>query len=412
MATVIGIVGYQPGVGHVADACASEPDVHVRVYDDHDGAFLVPKVEAHQADVDGWLLPNPFLRDQLHRHLGELPRPVASVEVSGATLLSALVGLLQRGRDVSKLSIDTITRAEVMSSLKRAGIPTTHVKIRPYRPGPSSDDVVEFHRRHRRRHRDAIAITCLDSAHKALSAEMEVVKLEASEADVRDSLHELMRLVDTHTHQDAQIALAVVDYSGPANALARQVVRMGATLARTEQDEYLVIATRGSLSAATGGFVKLHMLRHLADHSDVVRVGIGLGQVAPEAEDLARRALTRARKLGPIAAVLNLRSGVEIVLGYGDDAPSVGEPTTDFKLLSQRIGLSVDTLQRLRTALTTFGSQTPFTARQLADHLQIQPHRTRRILQRLENTGLAHRVGNKHHDSSGRPQTLYQVDSF
>ncbi|NUT37505.1 MAG: hypothetical protein HOV79_31050, partial [Hamadaea sp.] len=144
----------------------------------------------------------------------------------------------------------------------------------------------------------------------------------------------------------------------------------------------------------------------LADRHEVVRVGFGLGRSAAEAESLARRALARARRIGPIAAVLSLRSDMDVVLE--SEAPAPSPVGTTMTVIAQRVGLSVPTLERLREVKEASGTE-PLTTREVAEHLGVQQRTARRMLHRLELAGLAERLGHLSSGGSGRPLTLYRL---
>ncbi|WP_211588799.1 hypothetical protein, partial [Allorhizocola rhizosphaerae] len=144
-----------------------------------------------------------------------------------------------------------------------------------------------------------------------------------------------------------------------------------------------------------------------ADRHETVRVGLGLGRSAAEAESLARRALSRARRLGPVAAVLSFRGDTDVVLeSEQPPAPRRGAP--NMAVIAQRVGLSIPTLERLKQVRQSVGSQ-PLTTREVADQLGVQQRTARRMLHRLELAGLAQRLGHLSSGESGRPLTLYRL---
>src|SRR5690606_2159633 len=141
----------------------------------------------------------------------------------------------------------------------------------------------------------------------------------------------------------AQVALGIAEVSGADQGLLKEAAALGGTLARYTGGRYLIVTTRGPLHDATEGFAALPMLGRLADRHDTVRIGFGLGRSAAEAESLARRALTRARRIGKVAAVLSLRGDLDIVLATTAPAPTPADG--NLAIIAQRVGLSVGTLQ-------------------------------------------------------------------
>jgi len=407
VAVEIGVVGPHDLVDDVAAVCEEQPGLAARRFD-YDHESQAPAItEAHANAVDAWLFTGvvPY---SLCREAETLTRPATFVDYTGATLLQAMVRLVREGHDVTRMSIDTLPSADVTATLSEAGIPIAHVATLPYRSGVTSVDAVAFHRKQRKGSGGSqIALTCLRSVYEALRGEMPVRRLAPSTHAVRNALRQLLLQADNQAQEDAQIAIGLAELPGGDEGLLKEVVSLGGTMAPFTSGTQLLVTTRGPLFEATNGFSGLPMLRRLADRHDVVRLGFGLGRGAAEAESLARRALARARRIGPVVAVLSLRGDTDIVL---DATETVSAPRGEANLtiVAQRVGLSVPTLQRLREVRTAAGAD-PLTTRQLADRLGVQQRTARRMLSRLELAGLAERTGSQTSGGSGRPLTLYRI---
>jgi hypothetical protein len=403
VAIEIGIVGPHDLVDDVAATCEEQPGVRTRRFD-YDHETQAPGiVEAYAGQVEAWLFTGvvPYT---LARESNVLSRPATFVDYTGATLLQAAVRLLREGHDPCRMSIDTVATADVTITFAEAGLPVDQVRTLPYRSGLSSDDLIAFHRRHRRA--DRVAVTCLSSVHEVLRHEMPAFRLAPSNHSVRIALRQVLLHATNQAQEDAQIALGLAELPDGDDGLLKEVAGLGGTLARFSGVTHLIVTTRGPLHDATAGFTTLPMLRRLADRHDSVQIGFGLGNSAAEAENLARRALSRARRIGPVAAVVSLRGDTDIVL---DATAPVPEPQDgNLAVIAQRVGLSVSTLLRLREVRQAAGAD-PLTSRDVAKHLTIQQRTARRMLHRLELAGLAERTGSLASPASGRPLTLYRL---
>ncbi|WBB69236.1 hypothetical protein [Micromonospora sp. WMMD812] len=404
MTIEIGVVGPHDLVDDVAATCEEQPGVTARrLHYDHESQAPAI-VEAHAGQVDAWLFTGvvPYT---LAREANSLNRPAVFVDYTGATLLQAAVRLLRAGHDVTRMSIDTVTGADVATTFGEAGLPVDRVRSLPYRSGLSSEDVIAFHRRQRKAGAD-VAVTCISSVFEVLRHEMPALRLAPSNHSVRTALRQLLLQVGSQAQEDAQIALGLANLSDGDEGLLKEVAGLGGTLARFAPHTYLIVTTRGPLHDATGGFTALPMLRRLADRHETVQIGFGLGRSAAEAENLARRALSRARRVGPTTAVLSLRGETDIVLE--STTPALVPSEVNLAVIAQRVGLSVPTLLRLREVRTAVGDE-PLTTREVADQLRVQQRTARRLLHRLELAGLAERTGNLASGTSGRPLTLYRL---
>jgi hypothetical protein len=399
VAIVIGVVGPHDLVDQVAATCEEQPGVStLRLDYDHE-AQAPAIVEAHATAVEGWLFTGivPYM---LSRDADVLTRPAAFVDYTGATLLSALVRLQHQGQDVTRLSIDTLSAADVTATFAEAGLPTQDLRILPYRPEMTSAKAIAFHRRGPRHP----VITCLSSAHEALRDGPHVLRLAPSVHSVRVALRQLLLTAEGQAQEDAQIALGLIEVEND-DGLLREATALGGTVAAFRGGTHLLVTTRGPLYDASVGFTGLPMLARLAAQNQVVRVGFGLGRSAAEAESLARRALARARRIGDVAAVLSLRADTDIVL---ESVPTGSAAEQNLSVIARRVGLSLPTLEKLLEARAAVGDE-PLTTREIAERLAVQQRTARRMLHRLELAGLAERTGNLTSGSSGRPLTLYRL---
>ncbi|WP_419993156.1 hypothetical protein [Streptomyces boninensis] len=341
---------------------------------------------------------------------GLLERPAMYVPYSGATLLRALVELLRLGHDVSRISIDTLLRSEVMETLTEAKLPTEHVHVLPYRAGLTGQDLVDFHRSAREKKRTQVAVTCLGSAFHTLDSEMHTVRLAPSRHSIRATLQALVLAASAAHSGDAQVALGIVDIPAADAELAADLAVLGGSLADLPDGQRLVVTTRGVLENASEHFTRLPLLDALAGRHDTVHVGFGLGRTAAEAESLARRAVNRARSVGAVAGVVSMQDDVDIVIetedGAAGDRPASGPES--LATLARRVGLNAQTLGRLRELIEN-GPGDDVTAQAVADHLSVQQRTARRILKRLERAGVAVPVGSTRSEPVGRPRTVYRV---
>jgi hypothetical protein len=390
-----------------------------------DGARLVPIVYQHedqasklvgteQEHVDGLLFTGvvPYERANVD---GVVRRPSEHVSYSGATLLRALVEQLRLGHDAAALSIDTLTRAQVIETMTEARLPTDRVQVLEYCAGLNSDDVIAFHRRSHQQERTKVAVTCLGSAYRVLEQEMQAVRLAPSRHAIRASLRHLVLTINNLRTGDAQVAIGLLDLDGrPESSLRKYLAVLGASLAKVDEG-YLVVSTAGLLEQATRHYRELPLLGQLARRHERVHIGFGVGQTAAEAESLARRALGRTYGIGAVAGAVALAGEADFVLGTavqtaggGDDGQG-GAVTEDLSLLGRRAGLSRATLMTLRHLAAGRSPGEGLTAHDVSEHLGLQERTGRRVMKRLERAGLAEPIGAQHDGGSGRPRTVYHV---
>ncbi|TDE11464.1 MarR family winged helix-turn-helix transcriptional regulator [Jiangella asiatica] len=406
MSTTIGVIAPHDLITGIAAVVREQPGTVVMELpyaDDGEARELVTK----HADVDGWLFSGIVPYAAAAAAHEPFPGPVTYIEYSGPTLAQALLLLTQRGHDISRISVDTLPTDDVTQTYAEAGIPASDVHVLPFSADASVAEAIEFHRsRHTGPGGTHVAITCISAVHAAIADEVPTLRLAPLAASVRIALRQLLLAGSNQLAEDAQVAVGMIQTSGGDAGLAAEAAALGGSLATAVGGSHLLITTRGPLYAATSGFTSLPMLGRLADHHDVVRIGLGLGDTAAAAETRARHALARARVLGDVRAILSLRDGTDMLL----DVPATRSAmdTISLPVLARRVGVSVPrlrALQRLREAT----DDEALTTRDVADHLGIQLRTAHQIVQRLERGGLAERTGHLNPERAGRPHTLYRL---
>jgi hypothetical protein len=385
------IVGAMPGVTTVALPYRTETET-VEVIRDAPG------------EVDAWLFTGvvPY---EAAAAAGLLDRPASYVNYTGAPLLTAMIQLLRDGHDPSSFSIDILDVGQVDETLKEAGIATAGAHVLPYRRGLTAADIVEFHQE-RADEGVGVAITCLRSAYDVLATETTAIRLAPSIHSVRYATQQLLVAFGEARSDGAQVAVGLCAVDAAAEQdLRREASGLGGTVVAQGDGRFYIFTTRGPLEVATSGFTDLPLVAKLAANHGTVRVGFGIGGTAAEAEALARRALSRAGRLGKAAAVVSMRNDIDLTLS-GAAARSPRRPS--LSLLSQRAGLSKTTLVRLQEMLAGQADAT-VTTRTVAAALGVQQRTARRVLNRLERAGAAQSTGRQGLEGSGRPLVTYHL---
>jgi hypothetical protein len=382
---------------------------------------LVPLIYAHEDDsndllaagqdeVDGILFTGvvPYVRANV---AGVLRRPAEHVSYDGATLLRALVEQLRLGHDVTALSIDTLTKAQVIDTMTEARLPTDGIHVLAYRVGLTSDEIVAFHRNAYDVGHTKVAITCLGSAFHQLSGEMYTVRLAPSRHSILAALRHLEQTVSGLHTGDARVAIGIVDLDGETDeALSREVAALGGMLAQVE-DGYLIVSTRGALAMLTDSFEHWPLLQQLHSRHERVHIGFGIGRTAADAETQARFALGRSRAAGDAVAAVAVGDNGDVIIRTPIETvePSHTFAAESLTVLGLRAGMSRETLLRLRVLVADSQDGRGVSSSRVAEHLGVEQRTARKILKRLERAGVAHPMVGQHDGSNGRPPTIYRL---
>jgi hypothetical protein len=367
--------------------------------------------------IDVWLFASriPYL---YARQAGVLRKPATYVPLGGSALYAALLrAAMLGGHDLSRLSVDVLSRAEVEDAFADMGLAVSNVHVREEPGGAAA--LAAFHERLWRRQQTAAAVTCLESVAQRLTAlDIPVLAVRPTRSAIASALRTATLLGTQRRLEDAQLAVAVVEVptlretsrrSSPRQPreelrlvvhrlLLQEAQRIKATLSPAGEDSFLVTATRGSLSGATDGFrVPPFAERARTELGIVLEVGVGLGLTAQDAEAHARAVLARAHADPGARGFALDREGHALVPGPREPiVVRAGNPR------------GMATLSRLTNQLPEAGPHV-VDAETAGRLLGVTSRTARRLLRALAEEGLAWPLPPNRLPQPGRPRQLYRL---
>jgi hypothetical protein len=368
------------------------------------------------AGIDVWLFASrvPYL---YARQAGVLRMPATYVPLGGSALCAALLRAARQGHcDLTRLSVDVLSRAEVEDAFADMGLDARGVHMRE--EPTTAAALAAFHERLWRRNQTTLAVTCLESVGQRLAAlDIPVLVVRPTRSAIGSALRTATLLGTQRRLEEAQLAVAVIEvpslretprWPSPRQPreelrlvvhrlLLQEAQRIKATLSPAGEDCFLVTATRGSLSGATDGFrVPPFTERARSELGIALEVGVGLGLTAQDAEAHARAALARAEP-GIRGFALD-REGQALAPGPREPvAGRVGNPR----------GLA--TLSRLSDQLRHDTGPHVVDAETAGRLLGVTSRTARRLLRTLAEEGLAWPLPPNRVPRPGRPRQFYRL---
>jgi hypothetical protein len=356
------------------------------------------------------------------RRAGVLCCPATFVPLGGSALFAALLRASRElgapGRELGKASFDALSRTDVDDAFAELGISSREVQVHeePARPAV----LASFHEQLWRLGRTSVAFTCLPSVAARLAAvDVPVFVLRPTGCAIRAALHAAALLGGHRRLEDAQLVTAIVEVptlratarrASLRNAqeelrltvqrfLLQEADRIQATVAPAGDHSFVVTATRSSMAAGTGGFRSLPFLqRARSELGVIIRVGVGMGRTAAEAEEHARAALGRAEPGTGIRDVPADREGQPIALASRQ--PAAAAPARPRGL---------ETLSRLAGKLPATDDSLVVDAETAGQLLAVTPRTARRLLHVLVEEGLAWPLPPCPSPQPGRPRQSYRL---
>jgi len=283
------------------------------------------------------------------RRAGVLRCPATYIHLADGPLMTALARTTQAGYDPARASFDTFSRLEVMHALADLGVPARRLHVREEIATPAA--MASFHARLWQLGQTSAAITCLDEVARRLAAsQVPVVAVQPSDHAIASALRTAILLAERHALSAARLAVALVEVPelrdrpgrrAPRQAreelrlavhgfLVHEAQQMDATVSLVSEHGFLVIATGGSLAAATGGRGELQFKATAARTLGVgLDVGIGTGRTEREAEEAARKRLGPGGSAGATRR-LSLQAGrlqAAAAVPPGSDTTEPGTPS-------------------------------------------------------------------------------------
>jgi hypothetical protein len=249
------------------------------------------------------------------RKAGVLSSPATYISLGGSALYAALLRACLTGRhDLTRASVDVLSRSAVDEAMAEIGVPASHVHVQDEPGTPAA--LAAFHERLWRAGRTSVAFTCLRSVTARLSAaRIPVYPVSPTGPAIRSALRTAALLGANRRLEAAQITVVVVEVPGLREGqgrrsvsrlsreelrlavhrlLVQEALRMQASVTPLGDHGFLVTATGGSLSAVTDGFRRLPFVdRARAELGLGLEVGVGTGPTAQAAETQARARITR-----------------------------------------------------------------------------------------------------------------------
>ena len=369
--------------------------------------------------VDVCLFASPVPQEYA-RKAGALAGPATSVPLNGSALYSAMLRASQGdGHDLSRVSVDVLSRGDVEEAYTELGLPAPSLHVREEIASVAT--LTAFHERLWRREETSLALTCLNSvADRLHAAGIPAVTVRPTPSAIRAGLRTATLLGHQRRLEEAQLAVIVVEVptlrdthrrSAPRQSreelrltvhrfLLQEAQRIQATVSPMGDHCFLVTATRGSLQVTTDGFrVPPFTERARATLSVTLDVGVGMGKTAQEAEAHARAALTRSQA-GQRGGVFALdREGRALV-------PAPRQPVAPQQ---QSRPKGIETLSRLADKLTGTEDALVVDAELAGRLLEVTPRTARRLLRTLVDEGLAWPLPPSRTPQPGRPRQFYRL---
>lgn len=402
-------------------------------------AIFTPMVYAHVSEtaellskqlkqLDTVVFSGIYPYSVAHKHL-HTQIPTFYVPRDGTGLYRTLFQLSHHeGLDVERVSFDTLNRETVEESYRELQLDSRQIECLEFRAELTNEEMISFHWELFRQGKVSAAVTCLHTPFDDLKRlGVPIFRVLPTASLIRQTLTYAHIKGESRRMQAAQIAIMIVnlddvqeislEYSVQRMRTRTQAIivdfceELGAALFPMGGAEFIIVTTRGAIEEMTGCYVREPLLPSLRDSLQVkASAGLGLGELAINAENRARVALQYARKSGGNCVFASVDENT--VLGPMEKMSALQYQWRHedgvLRELREHTHLSATTLSRIRALVAKLGKPT-ITANELATGLEMTSRSARRVLVELQESRLAEVVGEDQSSPRGRPSKVYRI---
>ncbi|MDI9484982.1 MAG: hypothetical protein QM372_05885 [Bacillota bacterium] len=382
-------------------------------------------VREHVEAVDAFLFTG-YVPYRLARSQG-LSKPLFYFSIAGASLSKSLFHLHVYDRaDLSRVSIDTISRGEVEEMYHELGLDASGVYInRTPLERFCAEDYFQFHLRLHQGGKTSGAVTSMNSvAERLKGCGVPVQKLTPTPQGMRHTLRLMTTFFEGEEARGKQLVYLLVQPMKPGeldtelwNDTARWFEKENKRLQASvlwNSHEIIALIDQRVFDRYTDREQAIPLIQDLRKRVEMpLVVGIGMGDTMLDAEENARASLKLSRQNGAKKTfIINQnKEVVEAMTADGISDPSFRLMSTDAHLvrLAQRTNLSVKTLSKVKHICADSGTNV-ISSKTIEDGLGITLRSANRILTKLVEAGVAVPKGYEDPVGRGRPRVLYSID--
>jgi hypothetical protein len=417
----IGLVGPADSMKLIKNVAKDLPEGFSLSEYSYKGLEDLQNLEGFCRDVDSLLFSGPapyyWVKERFDPGI-----PMMHIPRNGTCIYKVLFNILRNKGDFSYLSFDTIARKDILEALEELSIPYKEIKTLEYEGLISFEEVTQFHLDNLKQNENTLIITGISGPYKALtSMGIMAYRIHPTNPIIRSSLEKAILYGESETHKESQIALVIIranqpkpeeenqfDYSYQKQLLDLYQLLLDysdtiqATALKTGDNEFMLVATRGSLNNTP--CISKSLPQYIqANTSLLVSMGIGYGKTARIAKNHARMAVSLSKKNNGYCCYMVTDEG-EVI------EPQIKRTVNGSNLnqLAKELEISVESLSSIKQALRRLG-KSEITSKELSLSLNLSERSARRILSHLEAVGAARVIGNQSIFKKGRPRSVYKV---
>ncbi|WP_026826089.1 MarR family transcriptional regulator [Exiguobacterium marinum] len=394
MSIHIAVVGSPAFIQQVRKGSSSLPDVRIEGFP-YDDPREAKDIATQLLFFDGVFFSGSFPYTYATEE-ATLPYAHHVVQDDVVLLTSLLYVTLTQQLRIENLSIDLVDTSRLESILTSFPSHMSPSQVKELSPYMNFEELIAFHEQLQQNGTTRFALTSVERVHRHLveNGFASQLMIEPKER-ILHHFHNFIQQIRLNKSDQSQFA--VLCYSDASKDTLNHVRKhhcFGGKFMGTAQDSIVLLSNKGKIeSAISNGFI---LSEDTPGH-----VGIGYGSDYQRAFDHAELALHTTSD-----ATIRIVDDSKRMTFTDQPAPIHFRVTqTRVYDMMKQTGMSPTNIEKLIHFST---DHLEFTAKELTDHLNVTRRTTERLIKKLVDAKLVHRIGEEMSYSQGRPRTVYK----
>ena len=422
----IGILGPRDSVEKILSAVSLYSDIEFNSYEKEEVVDAPDAFDLCQEENDAVFFSGVAVMEEVRKNK-LISKPYDYIPRSGYSLVSAIWEMTQKSLPYKRVSIDVVPDQVLQEVSEEFNLSFDKIYTMPFSPEYPESAYEKQHRSLIRRKKVDVILTGFGSIYSHLKQDgLPAVRLYPSVIQIRQHLDQLINHIRTQDFRSAGIALQIIrikgikhDSLGNYNDLEKRgkfyiellpyVKGVQGSLFAFGREEMIIYSTRGEIEAEGNR----RLLRDLVCWSEQSNLhfysGIGFGTTAYEAEKSARKALANAKELPASGAYIVDDDQIKGPICEAEELDyfiKVADPVV--LKISEKTGLSAAYISKIQAAISRSGKDS-FDSDELSQLLNTGERTARRILKKLQDSGMGEVVAKENRLLRGRPKNIIRI---
>lgn len=430
----VGVVGPGDSVGHILALSREYSELEMIPYIYKETKETEKIIREHKTEIDLWFFSGqaPYFYARSKGLIGE--ENAHYPPLYGSSLLGTLLEAHLREGGFQQASLDTIQESELDILKNTYFLGDLNIHTFSYNEYEPAEEIIHFHKELYEKGKTEVALTCVQEVHDRLREQgIPCYRVVPSPVAIKLVLRYLRERGQSNWYKRSQIAIMGMEVVHSPSSLEEQhftyemkrheleikqvmldyAEKVQGSFVQIGDGLFFIYTTRGEMDMHFQEASMYSLIEEAKIHSKMkVRIGVGYGLTAYDAEQNVRLALQYARdqKASPVISVDENKEIKEHLSESGEEAISYQQRIWGEEWEERFKGAKINpAIVSKIEYLSRHYQKKIVTAQEVSRWLKNTERNSRRIMAELERLGLAKVTGEEQPGQRGRPRKVYEL---